>query len=552
MSTTKRIVLVAGITLLGILAISALHRVNAVELNEEDFVPLATQGFLTAIDGPHPEGSRRNSYIWSMRWWQDKLYVGTARDFVCITSESLGFDPTGFGFDCPPPGTLTPDQRAEIWQYTPGGEGGSHGTWQRVFQSPLLLSELSQDIDLTQIPDLDQLPDVTQIPRDIGYRNMVDCDAGGESLLYTASFGIGGRLLYTRDGTTFQPASILGLDLVHNLGYRAGVCWKGRLWISPAGSLSITGTPPDVAIHIVADNAFRPVLLVNDDPSNRLSPWLEVLDVASDPQLGNPGNVGIYSMAVFDDALYVGVANQTTGFELWKADGAHCDRPPGACVLTWQKLIENGGGRPVPEGETPNNARIFSFAVFNHSLYWGASESGLFKLTTAELGRIGPNDRWDLIVGEPRDARAMAAYPNFHCQRADASCVPLSGMGPGFGPDPLTPGFANYIWSLAAHDGSLYAATFDASSFAIPGTVPIPGAVPGFDLWRSRNGTSWSLVSNDGFGNACNYGGRNLTSTPLGLFVGTANPFTTDEAVGNFCPGGTGGAEVWLGVGDPD
>jgi hypothetical protein len=544
MSTTKRIVLVVSITLFSILAISALHQVEAAELNEDDFVPLATQGFLTAVDGTHAEGSQRNSYVWSMRWWQDKLYVGTARDFLCIVGLSQGFTPRGL--DCPPAGTLTPDQRAEIWQYTPGGESGTQGTWQRVFLAPLL-SELTQDIDLTQIPNLDQIPDLSQIPQDIGYRSMIDCDAGGERLLYAASFGIGGRLLYTPDGTTFQPASILGLNILNDLGYRAVVCWKGRLWISPAGSFSITGSPPDVTFEIVPDNASRPVLLVNDDPSNRLSPWQEVLDVASDPQLGNPGNVGIYSMAVFGGALYLGIANQTTGFELWRADGDNCARPPGLCVLTWEKLIDNGGGRPVPEGETPNNARIFNFTAFKDYLYWGASESSLFKITTAELGRIGRDGRWDLIVGEPRDANAMATYANFNCQPDDSSCVPLSGKGPGFGANPLTPGFANYIWSLEKHDGSLYAATFDATTLLIAAGfqgIP-PGAVPGFDLWRSRNGTEWSPVFNDGFGNLFNYGGRNLTSTPLGLFVGTANPFTGQDGSN----GGTGGLEVWIGVG---
>jgi hypothetical protein len=483
-----------------------------------------------------------------MRWWNDKLYVGTARDFICIVTEGLGVDPQGFDFDCPPPGTLTPDQRAEIWQYTPGGQRGIQGTWRRVFQSPLLLSELSQDIDLTQIPNLDQLPDLTQIPRDVGYRSMVDCDAGGEHLLYTASFGIGGRLLYTPDGTTFQRASVLGLNLLNNLGYRAVACWKGRLWISPAGSLSITGSPPDVSVNIVPDNAFRPVLLVNDNPSSRASLWHEVLDVASDPQLGNAGNVGIYSMAVFDNSLYLGVANQTTGYELWKADGTNCDRPPRPCVLTWEKLIDNGGGRPVPQGETANSARIFDFAVFNNHLYWGASESALFKLTTAELSRIGRDDRWDLIVGEPRDANAMAAFPNFNCQLQGSLCVPQSGRAPGFGPDPVTPGVAAYIWSLERHGGFLYATTFDPFSFE-PGV-----GVPGFDLWRSSNGTEWSTVLNNGFGNACNYGGRNMTSSPLGLFVGTANPFTTEDGTNNnFCPeGDTGGLEVWIGVGGQD
>ena len=90
MSTMKRIVLVVSMTLLSMLAISALGRVNAVELDgDEDFVPLATQGFLTAVNGgsdlvTYPEGSRRNSYIWSMLWWGDKLYAGTLRDAYCL------------------------------------------------------------------------------------------------------------------------------------------------------------------------------------------------------------------------------------------------------------------------------------------------------------------------------------------------------------------------------------------------------------------------------------------------------------------------------------
>src|SRR4029453_5559782 len=137
MSTAKRIVLVLGIAVFGMLAISALHRVEA-QLNEDDFVSLATQGFMRAVDGDHPEGSRRNSYIWSMRWWHDILYVGTLRDAICLFGTGGVLAP-GYETVCPPPGVfLTPEQRAEIWAYTPGGREGTHGTWQRVFQSPLV------------------------------------------------------------------------------------------------------------------------------------------------------------------------------------------------------------------------------------------------------------------------------------------------------------------------------------------------------------------------------------------------------------------------------
>jgi hypothetical protein len=162
----------------------------------------------------------------------------------------------------------------------------------------------------------------------------------------------------------------------------------------------------------------------------------------------------------------------------------------------------------------------------------------LTKFVLAEMGRIGPDGRWDLIIGQPRDASAMAADPNFNCQLEDSSCIPLSGMGIGFGPTPLTSGFANYGWSLEAHDGVLYAGTLERSD-------RITVDVEGFDLWRSSDGTNWSLVSNDGFGNPFNGGVRTMASTPLGLFLGTANPDTLEDGSG----GGTGGGEVWIGVG---
>jgi hypothetical protein len=56
MRLTNRIALVVGVTLLGVLAASEWGRVGAVELDgNEDFIPLATEGFRTAVDGEHPE-----------------------------------------------------------------------------------------------------------------------------------------------------------------------------------------------------------------------------------------------------------------------------------------------------------------------------------------------------------------------------------------------------------------------------------------------------------------------------------------------------------------
>ena len=557
MSTAKRIVLVLGIAVVGMLAISALHRVEA-QLNEEDFVPLATQGFLTAVDGEHPEGSRRNSYIWSMQWWHDKLYVGTLRDALCLFGTGGGaFLPPGYAAICPPPGTfLTPEQRAEIWAYTPGGPAGAHGTWQRVFQAPLLLSSLLPDdqlLNLMQLfnggqpPNAGQFANILQVlaqlPREFGYRGLTTCDAGGQENLYVVNLGLGGRILYSPDGTTFTGASSQGLDLLNDMGYRALLCWNERLWISPSGVLEINSLTPPISIAMDPDIAFNKVLLTNSNPSSPGSPWESIVDVANDPQLGDANNLGLWGLEVFRGALYLGVINRTTGFEIWRADGASCHRPPGLCELAWEKIIVNGGGLPVPTDSTATNARIFQFKEFNGSLYWTAGETAPTKFGPAELGRIGPDGRWDLIVGAARDASTMAADPNFNCQLDSTGtlCLPLSGRGPSFGPDPFTRGDALYFWQLQVHDGFLYLGT--ASGQGLTCSSPVAG----FDLWRSGNGIDWSLVLDDGLGNPCNYGARNMASTPLGLFLGTANPFTLEDGTGP--SGGTGGAEVWLGSG---
>jgi hypothetical protein len=531
MSTAKRIVLAIGIAVFGMLAISALHRAEA-QLNEDDFVSLATQGFMTAVDGDHPEGSRRNSYIWSMRWWNDTLYVGTLRDAVCLFTTSADQRPPGYETVCPPPGVfLTPEQRAEIWAYTPEGREGTDGTWQRVFQSPVAAPPPA-------IPD-------AQFPREFGYRGLTTCDAGGQENLYVITLGpVGGRVLYSPDGTTFPEASLLGLDLANDLGYRALLCWKERLWISPSGRLFITSFTP-FTFRLDPDIAFNAVLLTNSDPSNPTSPWEAIVDVANDPQLGDANNQGLWGLEVFKGALYLGTINRTTGFEVWRADGARCHKPPKGCELAWEKLIVNGGGLPVPAGSTANNARIFQFKEFNGYLYFTAGETFRSQFgPPAELGRIGPDGRWDLIVGAARDANTMAAYPNFNCQRQGDWCLPLSGRGPSFGPDPFTRGAALYFWQLLVHDGFFYLGTAENGQGGGLGTCGSPGE--GFDLWQSHNGIDWSLVFDDGLGNPCNYGARKLESTPLGMFLGTANPRTIEDGTGP--SGGTGGAEVYLGI----
>ena len=47
----------------------------------------------------------------------------------------------------------------------------------------------------------------------------------------------------------------------------------------------------------------------------------------------------------------------------------------------------------------------------------------------------------------------------------------------------------------------------------------------GFDMIKTADGENFEVVTNDGFGDKYNYGGRSMAATPYGLYVGTANPF---------------------------
>jgi hypothetical protein len=103
-------------------------------------------------------------------------------------------------------------------------------------------------------------------------------------------------------------------------------------------------------------------------------------------------------------------------------------------------------------------------------------------------------------------------------------CLPLSGRGLGFADTYDGVGFANYVWRMAEHGGELVGGTLDVRR--------APDAGAGFDLWKSGGGTLWSRIAETGLGNPRNYGVRGLLSTPAGLFLGAANPFTTDVSGG--------------------
>jgi hypothetical protein len=119
------------------------------------FRPASQQGF----------GDRHNSWAWSMVWWNDRLYVGTNRAWLCAERAAINAAFPFFGrfpFVKYPPEdpdvacTTDPHHlplRAEIWCWTPATDH-----WQRLYRAP-------QDAPLPGQAG-------KFVARDVGYRSM--------------------------------------------------------------------------------------------------------------------------------------------------------------------------------------------------------------------------------------------------------------------------------------------------------------------------------------------------------------------------------------------
>jgi cyclopropane fatty-acyl-phospholipid synthase-like methyltransferase len=483
-----------------------LASVAGVGLEQQHFVQIASNGF----------GDPQNSYAFSMAWFQNHLYVGTNRNMLVLVKASPPPDPARME-PWPvrvPKDVFKLDLRSQIWRYSP-----STGQWDQIYVSPM-------------VPGPDEVP----TPRDIGYRDMTvfQRPTDLEPALYIATAssntrGPGAYILRYTETEGVIAASKPGFGDQNVSTFRTLVGFNGHLYSSPAGSGRAWNA------------ADRPCVYESKDPIS--GKWRSV----SESSFGDKTNDVLYSMCEFNEHLYVGTLNPVSGYQIWKT------RAIGEPPYRWQRVVDSGAGR----GNL--NEAAMTMCVFNEALYVGSgiSNGGYDRSYhvgpgAGEVIRIYPDDSWDLVVGTARDTE-------------DGYKHSLSGMGPGFD-NP----FAGYIWSMAVHDGWLYIGIFDSSIFALwadlkrqprerqimlrwIGVDNFVQQRAGFELWRSNDGIYWAPVtSKKGFGNPYNYGVRNMVSTPVGLFVGTANPFGPEVAVKfadgwGYAPNPRGGLEVWLG-----
>jgi hypothetical protein len=474
-------------------------------------------------------GDGHNNYAHSMAWFRNRLYLGTTRSNMCMLRVQSGYASMPlqvWPVDCPETmdGLYKLDRRPEIWAFDP-----ATGAWEMVHRAPM-------------IDGADGRP----VPREIGYRSMTLFQAPGDSApaLYISTWAPGrapgGLLLRTTDGRTFDPVTPYGITDPPFSTTRSLTPFRGRLHFAPTARRGSDGAQQNTA--------GLPLVFCSATPGE--GDWQE----ANEPGFGDPGNLGIFSLAVAGNRLYAGTFN-LSGLQVWVTDG---DTPP---PYRWRRVIDGGLGRGAL------NQAVACMTGFGDSLFVGTGIQGgghdrvnNVGPAAAEILRVNPDGTADVIVGD-RDDRGIQGRE------------PLSGLRAGFGQF-----FNGYMWAMGVHDGWLYAGTYDWSvmlRWARFGQAPdrvrrlidsvgaetILAHEGGADLWRTADGENWLPVTRQGFGNPYNWGIRNLVSTPHGLFVGTANVFGPRVAVPASEPGTgigeggnwtyqdnpDGGLEVWLG-----
>ncbi len=476
-------------------------------LDEADFRLTCESGF----------GDGWNSYAHSMAWFEGRLYVGTTR--ATMPGMKLLHPPP----DISPWPVESPDnvydidRRVQIWRYTPEIDH-----WEMMFRAPEVPGRTIKRL----------------VPRYVGMRGMTVFQGPSDAkpCLYVSTWAPVQAeppdILRSEDGVNFTIVKRPPWDTSVR-SFRTLQVFKGRVHTTPTGS-NVGGK----AQECVGSEA---IIYCSDDLPTGI--WK-----ASNPEsFGNPQNLTVFEMGVFNGHLYAGTVNPYTGFELWKTNG------DGGPPYKWTKVLQHGAWRG------PYNELVVSLCEFKGALIVGTGivNGGYhraFKIGpgAAEILRVWPDDSWEILVGQSRVT-------------PDGAKVSLSGYTAGF--DNL---FNGYIWRMCTHGEYLYAGTFSwANSLPFMPSQKWPVDVVkmmntwgiehltrnygGFGLWRTHDGVRWECVTRSGFGNKFNWGVRNFASTEHGLFVGTANPFGPRVAVQEggewkYIDNNRGGCEVFLGV----
>ncbi|MCK5858858.1 MAG: hypothetical protein KAG72_05885 [Abyssibacter sp.] len=491
---------------------------EALSLDEPEPHALGGEHFKLVSENGFGDGY--NNYPHSMAWFKGRLYVGTTRATFQMLAHNDPLPPLDPWPVTPPKDIYDLDRRAEIWSYDPASDEG----WICAYRAPWVKGD-----------------DGSDVPRFIGYRGMAvfQGTSDDEPVLYIATWAPRKAprptVMRTEDGIHFEelPGPNWG-DQVRS--FRTMQVFNGRLYTSPTGSTTGDRQSQECV-------GGRPAIFETADPRTG---WRAV----SSQGFGDPANLTVFEMAAFNNHLYAGTVNARNGFEIWKTS-ARGDPP-----YDWKRVISHGAGRG------PLNEVAVSLCEFKGALYVGSGivNGGYHRKlnvgpAAAEVIRIHPDDSWELIVGESRITPQGARYP-------------LSGFRPGFNKF-----FNGYVWRMGVHAGRLYVGTFSWAQLlpycpihkwgeegqrriAKMGVDWFVNNMGGCDVWSTADGIHWDCMTRNGFDNECNWGIRQILSTPYGVFIATSNVLAPDRAIKRngkweYVHNPRGGCEIWRGANPP-
>jgi hypothetical protein len=296
---------------------------------------------------------------------------------------------------------------------------------------------------------------------------------------------------------------------------------------------------------------------------------LNCVDAGAEPIVwdgfGNGKNESIEALEVFDDYLYAEATNYTKGASIWRTvDGAswtqvtspgfddvygasnpivfdmvtfkdqiyagtgNWERMPSAGQIwrsangtDWSQVASNGLGNP-------NNAGFTTFTSFNGVLYAAV----LNHIDGAELWRssTGDDGSWERVAAQGFDSGSayfiITSLTTFNGQLY-ASVEATQGNGAQ-----VWRSSDGTNWTLASGNGFGDPDNYQTgSSVVYRGQLYVTTRNYGTpaQLWRSSNGTTWVQVVDDGFGDTNNLKIESLTTYADAIYAAANNPITGVE-----------------------
>ncbi len=437
-------------------------------------------------------GTPNNDYAWSMAWFDNKLYVGTARSEGCVegATEVFYYPTEPFLYSTQPtPGETCPaneyqiDLQAQIWSFEP-----SDGVWTPLYNSP-------QDIPNPLSPG-------NYVAQDIGFRGMAVYDGAlyvgdvtPDEYIPELAHVIPPRILRTTDGVNFTPipapASIdTYLGVQDPIGFRAMTVFNNQLYVTATSGLTGDGVVLQVNNPGGADPTFTQV---------------------------TPSDMQVFELQTFNGYLYAGDGSSANaGYSVYKTAGG--------ASPTWTPVVTDGAGAGA------QITSVVSMGVFNNQLYVGSSGWYNTAFPGSEMIVIYPDNNWDLVAGTARTVNGVLKYP-------------LSGL-----PDGMGNPFNAHFWRMDDWANGLITGTNDWSyilqDWPVIGQLLSPQY--GFDVYGTCDGRAWFPLTYNAFGaGEDNFGARSMITAPDGtLYLGSANHAQGTTIFGSTssapsCPAGT-------------